>query len=141
VRGPVPRLWRAGVPRLNPFAALLGMVAAPFIFWMGLVARRAPPLGVGGGQAQQPVAPDGASAWWALVMGAAASIEDAANCLRDPDAKKQADGAARHYREAAQKLYAPGVMGTVNPACGVHGPIPCEGAQCICASGVGGAPK
>jgi hypothetical protein len=35
-----------GVPRLNPFAALLGMVAAPFIFWMGLVARRAPPLGV-----------------------------------------------------------------------------------------------
>jgi hypothetical protein len=51
-----------------------------------------------------------ASAWWALVMGAAASIEDAANCLRDPDAKKQADGAAKHYREAAQKLMAaPGV--------------------------------
>lgn len=47
-----------------------------------------------------------ASAWWALVMGAAASIEDAANCLRDPDAKKQADGAAKHYREAAQKLMA-----------------------------------
>lgn len=44
------------------------------------------------------------SAWWALVMGAAASIEDAANCLRDSDAKKQADGAAKHYREAAQKL-------------------------------------
>lgn len=47
-----------------------------------------------------------ASAWWALVMGAAASIEDAANCLHDPDAKKQADGAAKHYREAAQKLMA-----------------------------------
>lgn len=47
-----------------------------------------------------------ASAWWALVMGAAASIEDAANCLRDSDAKKQADGAAKHYREAAQKLIA-----------------------------------
>jgi hypothetical protein len=46
------------------------------------------------------------SAWWALVMGAAASIEDAANCLRDPDAQKQADGAAKHYREAAQKLMA-----------------------------------
>jgi hypothetical protein len=45
-----------------------------------------------------------ASAWWAMVMGAAASIEDAANCLRDPDAKKQAEGAAKHYREAAQKL-------------------------------------
>lgn len=50
--------------------------------------------------------PSDASAWWALVMGAAASIEDVANCLRDPDAKKQADGAAKHYREAAQKLFA-----------------------------------
>lgn len=49
---------------------------------------------------------DSSSAWWALVMGAAASIEDAANCLRDPDAKKQAEGAAKHYREAAQKLWA-----------------------------------
>ncbi len=44
--------------------------------------------------------------WWALVMGAAASIEDAANCLRDPDAKRQAEGAAKHYREAAQALWA-----------------------------------
>jgi len=50
------------------------------------------------------------AAWWALVMGAAASIEDAANCLRDPAAKKQAEGAAKHYREAAQKLWdTPGV--------------------------------
>lgn len=47
-----------------------------------------------------------ASAWWALVMGAAASIEDAANCLRDPNAKKQAEGAAKHYRDAAQNLWA-----------------------------------
>ncbi len=38
-------------------------------------------------------------------MGAAASIEDAANCLRDPDAKRQADGAAKHYRDAAQALW------------------------------------
>lgn len=44
------------------------------------------------------------SAWWALVMGAAACVEDAANCLRDADAKKAAQGAAKHYREAAQKL-------------------------------------
>jgi hypothetical protein len=44
------------------------------------------------------------SEWWALVMGAAACIEDAANCLRDPDAKRQAEGAAKHYREAARKL-------------------------------------
>ena len=51
-----------------------------------------------------------AAAWWSLVMGAAASIEDAANCLRDPAAKKQAEGAAKHYREAAQKLWdTPGV--------------------------------
>ena len=47
-----------------------------------------------------------APAWWALVMGAAASIEDAENCLRDPDAKRQAEGAAKHYREAAKKLWA-----------------------------------
>jgi hypothetical protein len=38
-------------------------------------------------------------------MGAAASIEDAANCLRDPDARKQAAGAAKHYRDAAQELW------------------------------------
>jgi hypothetical protein len=50
--------------------------------------------------------PADASAWWALVMGAAASIEDASNYLRDPDTKKQAEGAAKHYREAAQKLMA-----------------------------------
>jgi hypothetical protein len=49
---------------------------------------------------------DRSSAWWALVMGAAASVEDAANCISDPDAKKQAEGAAKHYREAAQKLMA-----------------------------------
>lgn len=35
-----------------------------------------------------------------------AEMLDAANCLRDADAKKQADGAAKHYREAAQKLMA-----------------------------------
>ena len=73
---------------------------------------------------------NGASAWWALVMGAAASIEDAANCLRDPDAKKQADGAAKHYREAAQKLMAaadpwwkdPRNYGMAEYAAGVKGP-------------------
>jgi hypothetical protein len=48
----------------------------------------------------------------------------------------------REVSDALRRLAsAHGVMGTVNPACGVHGPIPCEGAQCICASGVGGAPK
>ena len=51
--------------------------------------------------AAQPAPPD-AAGWWALVMGAAASLEDAANCLRDPDAKRQAEGAAKHYREAAK---------------------------------------
>jgi hypothetical protein len=55
------------------------------------------------------------SAWWALVIGAAACIEDAANCLQDPDAKKQAAGAARHYREAAQKLMAAHVVLASDP--------------------------
>jgi hypothetical protein len=45
------------------------------------------------------------SAWFALVMGAAASIEDASHCLRDPEAKRAADGAAKHYRDAANALW------------------------------------
>lgn len=45
------------------------------------------------------------AAWWALVMGAAAALEDAANCLRDPDAKKAAEGAAKHYRTEANTLW------------------------------------
>lgn len=53
-----------------------------------------------------PAAEPDKAAWWALVMNAAASIEDAAACLRDPDAKRQAEGAMAHFRAAAQKLYA-----------------------------------
>lgn len=45
------------------------------------------------------------AAWWALVMGAAAALEDAANCLRDPDAEKVAEGAAKHYRDAANRMW------------------------------------
>lgn len=44
------------------------------------------------------------SEWWALVMGAAAALEDAAHCLRDPDAKRAAEGAAAHYRTEARAL-------------------------------------
>lgn len=44
------------------------------------------------------------SKWWSLVMGAAAALEDAARCLRDPDAKKAAEGAAKHYRTEANAL-------------------------------------
>jgi hypothetical protein len=56
--------------------------------------------------------------WWALVMNAAADIEAAANCLRDPDAKQAADGAAKHYRKAAQAM-----LGefTAAPQLGAHG--------------------
>lgn len=43
--------------------------------------------------------------WFALVMNAAAALEDAANCLRDPDAKRAAEGAAKHYRAAANALW------------------------------------
>jgi hypothetical protein len=47
-----------------------------------------------------------ASSWFALVMNAAAEIEDAANCLRDEDAKRVAMSAAKYYRDAANSLYA-----------------------------------
>lgn len=42
--------------------------------------------------------------WFALVMNAAADLEDAANCLRDKDAKQAAQGAAKHYRERANAM-------------------------------------
>ncbi|MEE9871587.1 MAG: hypothetical protein PBV86_12485 [Delftia lacustris] len=45
------------------------------------------------------------SAWYALAMGAAASLEDAANCLRDKDAQKAAMGSATHVRESCNKLW------------------------------------
>ena len=48
---------------------------------------------------------DVASTWWSLVMGAAAAIEDASNCLRDEDAKRSAIGSAKHYRERANALF------------------------------------
>ena len=51
----------------------------------------------------EPVADS--SAWWSLVMNAAASIEEASWSLRDEDSKRQAVGAAKHYREAAHALY------------------------------------
>lgn len=43
----------------------------------------------------------GGAHWFSLVMGAAAALEDAANCLRDPDAKRVAMSAAEHYRKRA----------------------------------------
>lgn len=51
-----------------------------------------------------PIGREPPSAWWALAMGAAASLEDAANCLRDPDAKRAALGAAEHVRNACKEL-------------------------------------
>ena len=54
-----------------------------------------------GAPSVEPVCDERAT-WWSLVMGAAASLEDAAACLRDPDAKRAAEGAAKHYRERAQ---------------------------------------
>ena len=58
------------------------------------------------------------AAWWALVMGAAAALEDAANCLREPDAKKAAEGAAKHYRTEANTLWPNAeVTGRASAAC------------------------
>lgn len=42
--------------------------------------------------------------WFALVMSAAAALEDASNCLRDQDAKRAAEGAAKHCRSAANAM-------------------------------------
>jgi hypothetical protein len=57
---------------------------------------------------QEPVA--NASTWFALVMNAAAEIEDASHSLRDEDAKRVAISGAKHYRDAAKALY------TIQPA-------------------------
>ena len=54
-------------------------------------------------QEQEPVA--NASTWFALVMNAAAELEDASHFLRDKDAKRVAISAAKHYRDAAKALY------------------------------------
>ena len=42
--------------------------------------------------------------WFALVMDAAAALEDAARCLHDEDAKRLALSAARYYRESAKSI-------------------------------------
>jgi len=60
-----------------------------------------------GEQANEP--PIHGADWFALAMGAAASLEDAAYCLRDADAKRAALDAARHVRERCHTL------------CGAHG--------------------
>ena len=51
----------------------------------------------------EPVA--NSSAWFALVMNAAAELEDASHCLRDEDAKQVAIRGAKYYREQAHTLY------------------------------------
>jgi hypothetical protein len=43
--------------------------------------------------------------WFALVMNAAAALEDAAISLRDADSKRAAEGAAKHYRDAANAMW------------------------------------
>jgi hypothetical protein len=47
---------------------------------------------------------DRESTWWSLAMGAAASLEDAANCMRDEDAERAALGAAAHVRKQCAML-------------------------------------
>lgn len=45
------------------------------------------------------------STWFALVMNAAADLEDAHNCLRDQDAKRSAASGAKHYRKSAKAMW------------------------------------
>jgi hypothetical protein len=47
-----------------------------------------------------------AAGWFSQVMGAAASLEDAAASLTNTDAANAASGAAAHYRKGADELYA-----------------------------------
>lgn len=57
----------------------------------------------------QPVVGDTGSShstWFALVMNAAAELEDASNYVHDVDAKRSAIKGAAYYREAANKLLA-----------------------------------
>jgi hypothetical protein len=44
------------------------------------------------------------AAWSAITGEAAAYIEDAANCLRDPDAKRAAEGAAEFVRKRRREI-------------------------------------
>lgn len=52
---------------------------------------------------QDPVA--NASAWFALVGGAAAELELASYSIRDKDSERVAISGAKHYRDAANALY------------------------------------
>lgn len=52
--------------------------------------------------------------WFALVQGAASEIENAANCLQDPDAKRVAISGAEHYRAKAKELSRRGESGVAH---------------------------
>jgi len=52
--------------------------------------------------------------WFALVQGAASEIENAANCLQDPDAKRVAISGAEHYRAKAKELSRRGKSGVAH---------------------------
>ncbi len=64
---------------------------------LGLIAS------LGHRPADEPVA--NASAWFALVVNAAAELEDASHFLRDEDAKRVAISGAKYYRDTAKALY------------------------------------
>ena len=70
--------------------------------------------------AQPELDPASASAWWTLVMGAAAELENASICLRDEDAKRRAISGAKYYRDAAKELWA-AVVRAVEKAHGIGG--------------------
>ena len=71
--------------------------------------------------------PERESTWCSLVLGAAASLEDAANCMRDPDGKRAATYAAEHYRKRAKALSQSGASDYLCPHCRNYGPenVPC----------------
>lgn len=55
-----------------------------------------------------------AAAWWALVEGAAAALEQAGQGMPQGEASEAALGAATHYRNAARNLWNISVLNTGN---------------------------
>ena len=112
-QGQEPVAWNSGVPPLYPemkdgetiSVEYAAKPAQEFVCSTGLCHYRKPLTDerLMKMQQQEPVA--NASAWFALVMNAAAELEDASHCLLDEDAKRVAISGAKHYRDAAKALY------------------------------------
>lgn len=101
----VPREWRSALQKLAFVARTSGGTAGPDHALMQACSEAEALLHKPYRYTTPPASQEQSPAWFALVMGAAAAIEDASNCLRDADAKRSAEGAAKHYRHAVNALW------------------------------------